>query len=863
MASLSFQSQAFTTNLTSIVFTSVLAQDLTTHGTYTEPNTGFIFYTSVQTNGKIGSGDGWGSLISDGGFTFGMALPADAATVDASEYIGLIIGSTPNGPVSGWSSVLHGSTGAGGGSMPNHLMVVAWPTGNGNQIATSFRYSPSYLLPVAYKGSAKLTQIFSSVNATNWTLVYRCQNCFYYDDPTQTPSNTSTSKGAFSQGWAQGLTAPVDPINPSSDFSQHDNGMGMYIIDPKLAVQASYSKWATQTPTGTVSTATATATATTTSFASIPVPTGVTYDYVVVGGGAAGIPMADKLSAAGKSVLLIEKGVASSGRWGGTYRPEGPTKNGGWLDGTNLTWFDVPGQCNRIWNGGSPGVACTDTDQMAGCILGGGTAVNAGLWWKPHPQDWDVNFPAGWKSADIAAATQRVFSRLPGTDLPSMDGKRYIQSGFDVLRSGLAAAGWGSVIANDVPGQKNRTYAHTPYMFANGERNGPMGTYLVSAVTRSNFKMWLNTSVERITRDGGHATSLNVLATNNGGHVGTVNLTPVTGRVILAAGTFGTSKLLFRSGIGPTDQLQVVASSIDGPTMINSTSWLNLPVGYNLDDHFNTDTVISHPNVSYYDWPASWNTPLEADKVSYLTKRSGPLAQSAPNIGPVMWEEIVGPDGVNRQFQWTSRVEGSNGVPNGNSMTLSLYLGRGKIARGRTTIGKNLNMVVSGIPYDNANDIATVAKAIDNMVKNLSTVKGLTWIYPPASQSGAEYLKTIPLTLGNIGARRANHWMGTAKLGLDSGLLGGTSVVDTNTKIYGTDNIFVVDASIFPGMVTTNPSALIVTAAEHASEKILALAPPSVQAKYAQCGGANWTGSSTCATGSKCTWANAFYSQCQ
>ena len=61
----------------------------------------------------------------------------------------------------------------------------------------------------------------------------------------------------------------------------------------------------------------------------------------------------------------------------------------GWLDGTNLTWFDVPGECNRIWNGGADdtscvgcAAACTDTDQMAGCILGGGTAVNAGLWWN-------------------------------------------------------------------------------------------------------------------------------------------------------------------------------------------------------------------------------------------------------------------------------------------------------------------------------------------------------------------------------------------------------------------------------------------------------------------------------------------------
>jgi cellobiose dehydrogenase (acceptor) len=51
-------------------------------------------------------------------------------------------------------------------------------------------------------------------------------------------------------------------------------------------------------------------------------------------------------------------------------------------------------------------------------------------------------------------------------------------------------------------------------------------------------------------------------------------------------------------------------------------------------------------------------------------------------------------------------------------------------------------------------------------------------------------------------------------------------VVDLNTKVYGTDNIFVVDASIFPGHITGNPSAAIVIAAEHAADKILALPAP-------------------------------------
>lgn len=178
-----------------------------------------------------------------------------------------------------------------------------------------------------------------------------------------------------------------------------------------------------------------------------------------------------------------------------------------------------------------------------------------------------------------------------------MDGIRYLQDGFKIITGGLAAAGWSSVTANDVPASKNRTYAHAPHMFSNGERGGPMATYLVSANGRNNFHLWLNTSVEKINRVAGHATSLNVIATNNGGRVGTVNLTAGTGRVVLSAGAFGTPKLLFRSGIGPVDQLQTVQQSVEGTAMIQQTSWIHLPVGYNLNDHLNTDTVISHPNV--------------------------------------------------------------------------------------------------------------------------------------------------------------------------------------------------------------------------------------------------------------------------
>lgn len=110
--------------------------------------------------------------------------------------------------------------------------------------------------------------------------------------------------------------------------------------------------------------------------------------------------------------------------------------------------------------------------------------------------------------------------------------------------------------------------------------------------------------------------------------------------------------------------------------------------------------------------------------------------------------------------------------------------------------------------------------------------------------------------------RRANHWMGTNKIGSDDGRNGGSSVVDLNARVYGTDNLFVIDASIFPGVPTTNPTAYIVTASEHATSKILALPALSAVPKWGQCGGKNYSGSFVCASGTTCQKQNDYYSQC-
>lgn len=147
------------------------------------------------------------------------------------------------------------------------------------------------------------------MNETHYTLIYRCEGCFSWDHEGKTGSQ-NTSEGTLTIGWAQALDAPEDPSDPGSSVTQHDT-QGLFRVPVESAVNEKYSEWAGLAPTGTPTdnpTVTPTVTPTATG---IPVSTD-SFDCIVVGSDAGGIPVADWLSETGNSVLLIEKGSPSS-----------------------------------------------------------------------------------------------------------------------------------------------------------------------------------------------------------------------------------------------------------------------------------------------------------------------------------------------------------------------------------------------------------------------------------------------------------------------------------------------------------------------------------------------------------------------
>lgn len=435
--------------------------------------------------------------------------------------------------------------------MTNNLLLTIYP--HDGEILTALMWATGYEMPVPYAGEAEITQVSSKITADSYELIYRCVGCLAWNHDGTT-GGPKTSTGGMMLGWALAAASPGAPECPADiTLGQHGSQYIFRGTFTENIANEAYEDW-TALATGVVPgdcggtepTPTATTTAVPTA-TGIPVPTDTSYDYIVVGGGAGGIPIADRLSEAGHSVLLIEKGPVSTAEWGGEWRPD-------WLHGIGLTRFDVPGLCNEIWVD-SAGIACRDTDQMAGCLLGGGTAINAALWWRPKAEDWDYNFPEGWKSTDMEAPAERVFDRIPGTLAPSTDGELYLDQAYTVLSGALGGAGWTEVNPFEQPDEKHKTFTHGPFMFEGGERGGPLATYLTTAAARDNFELWTNTQAKRVIREGGLITGVEVETYGDGGYIGTVNVTANTGRVILSAGTFGSAKLLLRSRSLPDDVL--------------------------------------------------------------------------------------------------------------------------------------------------------------------------------------------------------------------------------------------------------------------------------------------------------------------
>ncbi|KAI0795146.1 hypothetical protein C8Q75DRAFT_530992 [Abortiporus biennis] len=750
---------------------SVIGQTATQ---YTDPDNGFQFT---------------GLTEPVHGVTYGLVFPPNPTT----EFIGEIVA-----PIAAkWIGF------SLGGAMLQSLLLVAWP--NNGQIVTSTRYTTTYDLPTEYDGPTLTTLPSSLVNSTHWKWVYRCQNCTTWQNGAM-----PLSSGA-ALAWAYSDVGVDDPSNPQSTFQEHTD-FNFFGIDYTSATNTNYNNYLngdsgstpppTTTPTG------PTTTTTTTGPTIVPTP----YDYIIVGAGPGGIIAADRISEAGKKVLLIERGGPSTGETGGTYVAP-------WAKGTNLTKFDIPGLFESMFTDSNPWYWCKDITVFAGCLLGGGTSINGALYWYPATSDFST--AAGWPSSwtNHIPYTNMLKQRLPSTDHPSTDGKRYLEQVFNVTSQLLLGQGYSQITINDNPDYKDHAFGYSAFDFIDGKRGGPVASYLRTAKARSNFAYMDYTLVSNVVRNGSQITGVQTNNTQIGGN-GIIPLTP-NGRVILSAGSFGSPRILFQSGIGPSDMISLVqADPTAGPRLPPQNQWINLPVGYNASDNPSINLVFTHPSIDAYEnWADVWSSPRPADAAQYLKDQSGVFASASPRVN--FWRAYGASDGRVRYAQGTVRpgaasINTTLPYNASNIFTITVYLSTGITSRGRVGIDAALR----GKPLVNPwlvdpIDKQILLQALHDVVSNMNTVPGLTMITPDAGQTIDQYVDAYdPSTMNS------NHWVGTNTIGTSAS----KAVVDQNAKVFNTNNLFIVDASIIPALPMGNPHGMLMSAAEQAAAKILALA---------------------------------------
>lgn len=176
-----------------------------------------------------------------------------------------------------------------------------------------------------------------------------------------------------------------------------------------------------------------------------------------------------------------------------------------------------------------------------------------------------------------------MLARLPSSDNPSPDNVRYLDQVYTLLKTHFQTKGYVEATINDNVDWKDSIMGHPAYNFNNGIRSGVTHTYYQTAKARSNFKVLLWTYAQSVIRNGPTITGVQ---TNNTIDLpnGLATLTP-NGRVILSSGVFGSSRLLFLSGIGPADMITQAKQSSLGHLLPDPSSYIDLPVGYYASDN--------------------------------------------------------------------------------------------------------------------------------------------------------------------------------------------------------------------------------------------------------------------------------------
>jgi choline dehydrogenase-like flavoprotein len=506
------------------------------------------------------------------------------------------------------------------------------------------------------------------------------------------------------------------------------------------------------------------------------------YDYVIVGAGAAGCVLAGELSASGAEVLLIESGgkddaptILNPSVW--FYNVAGP------LD------YHLPITPSRQLND-------RNLNMALGHVVGGGTSINAMVWMRGTQADydgWAKNGAKGWAFADVLPVFKRQEDWEGGADAwRGAGGPIHVRRPRDPHVTAPAfieaAREMGMPILDDVNGPVRAGAGYINMnIAADGTRVSAARAFLQPALSRANLTLLLNTDVVKLNFTGTRCAGVK-LKTD-----GATKDFAADKEVILSAGTINSPKLLMLSGVGDAKALRSFGIAVVE----------DLPgVGGNLQDHVLLSGVVFKYKGKMPDRPADSNA-VEAE--AYLSSSpSGDI-----DISLVLHQLAA----------VTPEVASRFGVPPEDAFTIAPALvqptskGSVRLASGNFQDAA----VIDGDYLSTDRDFAAIVRAVE-AAREIGSQRAFDGLREseliPGPKASVEDIRE----LARLGSASFGHAVGTCKIGVDR-----LAVVDPELRVHGILGLRVADASVMPRIITgpgTNASAHMIGG--RAAELILA-----------------------------------------
>jgi choline dehydrogenase len=532
-----------------------------------------------------------------------------------------------------------------------------------------------------------------------------------------------------------------------------------------------------------------------------------TYDFIIVGAGSAGCVVAERLSASGRySVLVLEAG--GTDRRFFIQMPLGYGK----------CFFDPAVNWNYKTEP-DPGLAGNADHWPRGKVLGGSSSINAMVWIRGHPADydeWAAQGNAGWGWSDVLPAFKAIENNEAGADAwRGKGGPLHVTTCEDAVhpltRRYLKAAQQAGLALNpDFNGATQEGVGVYQISTKNGRRMSAARAFLRPAMKRANVRVETNALAMRILFEGKRAVGVEY-EQNGKRHIARAGR-----EIILSGGSINDPQLLQLSGVGPVEHLKSL-----GVDMVHA----NENVGRNLQDHVGINYTFKGSTPTLNQLLRPWWGKLLVG-MQYVFLRSGPLSLSMNNAGGFFrTDAALERPNMQLYFQAFSTVIPKAGerpilTPDpwpGFSIGLSNCR---PSSRGEIMIRSNDPRVY---PRITANQLSTEHDTQEMLaaVKFVRTIAAqpalkefiVEEILPgPSITSDDDLIADFRKRSGTV-----YHPVSTCRMGPDPA----KSVVDPRLRVHGLDGLRIIDASVFPDNISGNTNAPSIMTGWKGAEMVL------------------------------------------